>query len=58
MAIKNNISRFDGGPACTHLFECHICEEKHEVMVKRRLYEFEVFNQLNRPDNPTALYAL
>ena len=27
-------------------------------MVKRRLYEFEVFNQLNRPDNPTALYAL
>lgn len=27
-------------------------------MEKRRHYELETFNQLNRPDNPTALYAL
>ena len=27
-------------------------------MEKRRLHELEVFNQLNRPDNPMALYAL
>jgi ubiquitin carboxyl-terminal hydrolase 20/33 len=49
---------FGGGPVCTQLYECSICEEKYEAMEKRRLHEFEVFNHLNRPDNPKALYAL
>ncbi|KAL7292982.1 hypothetical protein TKK_0013432 [Trichogramma kaykai] len=49
---------FGGGPACTQLYECPHCEEKFEQTEKRRCHELEVFNQLNRPDNPTALYAL
>ena len=51
--------RFGGGPACTHLYECPICEEKYESLQKRRLYEQEMFHRLNHnPDNPTAIYAL
>lgn len=50
-------SRFGGGPACTHLYECPTCEEKYESLQKRRQYEMELFQRLNT-DNPTAIYAL
>ncbi|XP_012282079.1 ubiquitin carboxyl-terminal hydrolase 20 [Orussus abietinus] len=50
---------FGGGPACTHLYECPVCEEKHESLQKRMQYEMEVFLRLNyNADNPTAIYAL
>lgn len=51
--------RFGGGPACTHLYECPICEEKYESLQKRRHYEMELFQRLNHTtDNHTAIYAL
>ncbi|XP_015586795.1 ubiquitin carboxyl-terminal hydrolase 20 [Cephus cinctus] len=50
---------FGGGPACTHLYECPICEAKYESLQKRMQYEMEVFQRLNHnSDNPTAIYAL
>lgn len=50
---------FGGGPACTHLYECPVCEEKYESLQKRRQYEMEIFQQLNHnTDNPTAIYGL
>ncbi|XP_053984882.1 ubiquitin carboxyl-terminal hydrolase 20 [Hylaeus volcanicus] len=50
---------FGGGPACTHLYECPICEEKYESLQKRRQYEMDVFKRLNyNTDNPTAIYGL
>lgn len=50
--------RFGGGPACTHLFECPICEEKYETVQKRRQHELDVFQRYNNTDTPTAIYAL
>ncbi|XP_046417213.1 ubiquitin carboxyl-terminal hydrolase 20 [Neodiprion fabricii] len=51
--------KFGGGPACTHLYECPICEEKRESLQKRMRYEMEVFQRLNYGvDNPPAIYAL
>jgi len=51
--------RFGGGPACTHLFECPICEEKYESLQKRRQYEMDVFQKFNQiTDGLTAIYAL
>ncbi|XP_011506015.1 PREDICTED: ubiquitin carboxyl-terminal hydrolase 20 [Ceratosolen solmsi marchali] len=50
--------KFSGGPVCTQLYECSICEEKYEALEKRRLHELEMYNILNIPDNPTAFYAL
>ncbi|KAF7996250.1 hypothetical protein HCN44_001882 [Aphidius gifuensis] len=49
---------FGGGPACTHLFECPICEDKYETLQKRRQHEMDVFQRFNNTDNPTAIYAL
>ncbi|XP_058801569.1 ubiquitin carboxyl-terminal hydrolase 33 isoform X2 [Phymastichus coffea] len=50
---------FGGGPVCTHLYECSVCEEKkYEALEKRRFYEQELLNQLSRSDNPNAAYAL
>lgn len=50
---------FGGGPACTHLYECPICEEKYESLQKRRQYEMEVFQRLNHnTENPGAIYGL
>lgn len=52
-------SQFGGGPACTHLYECPICEEKYESLEKRRLYEMDMFQRLNHnSENPTSVYAL
>ncbi|XP_043277952.1 ubiquitin carboxyl-terminal hydrolase 20 isoform X2 [Venturia canescens] len=50
-------NKFGGGPACTHLYECPVCEEKYESLQKRRLYEMDVFQRYNS-DNPSAIYAI
>lgn len=57
--FRSRYFRFGGGPACTHLYECPICEEKYESLQKRRQYEMELFQRLNHTtDNHTAIYAL
>ncbi|KAI9555211.1 hypothetical protein GHT06_017726 [Daphnia sinensis] len=41
-------TRFGGGPACNRLFRCPICQQKQEVMDKRRREELETFLELQR----------
>ena len=40
--------RFGGGPACNRLFRCPICQQKQEVMDKRRREELDTFLELQR----------
>ncbi|XP_057324882.1 ubiquitin carboxyl-terminal hydrolase 20 [Microplitis mediator] len=49
---------FGGGPACSHLYECPVCEEKYETLQKRRQYEMDIFQRYNNIENPTAIYAV
>lgn len=49
---------FGGGPACSHLYECPVCEEKYETLQKRRQYETDIFQRYNNIENPTAIYAV
>ncbi|XP_046437438.1 ubiquitin carboxyl-terminal hydrolase 20-like [Daphnia pulex] len=41
-------TRFGGGPACNRLFRCPICQQKQEVMDKRRREELDTFLELQR----------
>ncbi|XP_074110469.1 ubiquitin specific protease 20/33 [Cotesia typhae] len=49
---------FGGGPACSHLYECPVCEEKYETLQKRRQYETDIFQRYNNIENPIAIYAV
>ncbi len=40
--------RFGGGPACNRLFRCPVCQQKQEVMDKRRKEELDTFLELQR----------
>ncbi|KAK0088665.1 hypothetical protein PV325_011084 [Microctonus aethiopoides] len=49
---------FGGGPACSHLYECPVCEEKYLTLQKRRQHEMDIFQRYNNVENPTAIYAV
>lgn len=53
---------FGGGPSCTHLYSCPICQAEQECLDRRRKQEHDIFVMLNKEfqnqDSPPAIYAI
>lgn len=52
---------FGGGPSCTHLYICPICQAEQESLDRRRRQEYDTFISLNNEfvsqENPPIVYA-
>ncbi|PRD30022.1 UNVERIFIED_CONTAM: usp20 [Trichonephila clavipes] len=53
---------FSGGPPCTHLYICPICQAEQNNLNEKRKRELEEFTALNaafqRLENPSVVYAI
>ncbi|GBM05235.1 Ubiquitin carboxyl-terminal hydrolase 20 [Araneus ventricosus] len=53
---------FSGGPPCTHLYICPICQAEQNSLNEKRKTELEEFTAMNaefqRLENPSIVYAL
>ncbi|XP_038649680.1 ubiquitin carboxyl-terminal hydrolase 33 isoform X2 [Scyliorhinus canicula] len=55
-------SRYGGGPAVNHLYNCQICQIEIEKVEKRRKMELEMFIRLNKAfqeeESPSVIYCI
>ncbi|KAG8190970.1 hypothetical protein JTE90_010830 [Oedothorax gibbosus] len=53
---------FGGGPPCTHLYMCPICQAELNCLNQKRIIEMEKFTNMNaefqRIKNPSVVYAI
>lgn len=49
--------KFGGGPACNHLFECDICRQQADALIRRQNFELDEFSAY-KDETTSTIYAI
>lgn len=49
--------KFGGGPACNHLFECDICRQQADALIRRQNFELDEFSAY-KDETTSNIYAI